>query len=1413
MKTPFTRPADRLPTPRRLLAGATLATLLALPLATSAGVTLTTAQGRGADVGLGNDSQLGPAARDNDGFVNLRRYAGTRMKFPWVRFDKGTNIVGFAGATLSVNVTSQANRSRTVNVYGLRDGDAGEAWGETTITYNTAPGLLPAATAQVDFDTNRLALLGTMTWPNANGVITSAPATLNLTPFLEADTDGLVTFMFLTSTSDSSQSWDIENKERADGVAPPTLTLPNAIEKPDLPALSWAVGNGAWNLSTANWKDGNGNPATYSEVGGLGNEVTFDDSASGVSPITVTLDGSVTPFAMTVSGAKDYTITGAGGITGITRITKGGSGALTLGTANGYLGKLAINGGTVVISSLANLGDFTSPIDFDGGTLRFAPGTADDVSVHPMTLKAGGATFDTAANTVWFNYSVGNNGPGGLTKTGSGALLCATTNTYSGNTLVSVGTLGVGAGVTLPGSPALIVNNGAVLDAGGGLTLSAAASQKLVGAGTVKGAVTVPAGTTVSPATNGVAGTLKFGTALDGGLQLSGGTLVFDVSTAGPRDLIQISGGLGLGSGAMQLLVSGTLANGSYKLIQYDYSLGISLGTIALLGFDQAGQVAFLSDGTAGEINLIVAPLSQNNLVWKGDGLANVWDVGSALNWLNGATPAAFNHGDSVTFNNSGSTSPDVSLTALVFPKEITVDAAADYTVIDGTYAGGGRISGATSLTKRGTGKLTLNTVNNNTGPTTIHAGTLQVGGHIGSGPVTNHGALILNPAEARTIASVVGSGRVEQAGSGAVTVAGLATYSGPTTVAVGSTLQLGGGGNSGAFVSSAVTNDGTLILDNAASFSYANPIRGTGNLTKSGAGTMTWQGGNEASGNVVVTGGKLILAAPNLLPVGAGAGNVGVSGGATNGGTLDLNGHDTPINGLTGAAGTVAGRIVNNAVGATNRLTLGNNDAAGDTAAVIADNDGAGGAIAVTKVGTGTQILRGASTYSGGTEFEAGSLNLRANGAVGTGLLNIRGSRVILANDVTLGNPIHLAVDSELESQGNITIAGPLTGDKTWSLLPAAGNTMSWGGDMTAFSGTFTMPENNLFFRFNGSLGSALATFNLGQGTSTLNNRNGGVTIQLGALLGGPGTFLAGSGSIANPSTYVLGGNGRSTLFEGTVNNGFNGAATSLTKAGAGTLTLSGVLNHIGATTVTGGTLALTGAAELDDSFAIAIQTGGRLDVSGIGGTLTLGTLTNQTLSGAGTLAGALHATANSTVSPGDGVGTLTVTGAAQLDGTVVMELSRFNAPANDQLAAASFTVTGTLRVTNVGPTLVAGDTFQLFSTAVSGFANVELPASDVTGVIPYTWQNNLGVDGTVKLLSGLSVTPTGLSLGMTGNALEIAWPLDHTGWRLEAQTNALAVGLSNNWTTVAGSTTTNRVFLPVAPANGAVFVRLVYP
>lgn len=75
------------------------------------------------------------------------------------------------------------------------------------------------------------------------------------------------------------------------------------------------------------------------------------------------------------------------------------------------------------------------------------------------------------------------------------------------------------------------------------------------------------------------------------------------------------------------------------------------------------------------------------------------------------------------------------------------------------------------------------------------------------------------------------------------------------------------------------------------------------------------------------------------------------------------------------------------------------------------------------------------------------------------------------------------------------------------------------------------------------------------------------------------------------------------------------------------------------------------------------------------------------------------------------------------------------------------------------------------------------------------------------------VSLTPPSLVFQNAGNQLQLSWPSDHTGWRLQIQTNALSSGLGTNWVNVANSDVTNAVTVPVNPTNNSVFLRLIYP
>jgi hypothetical protein len=75
------------------------------------------------------------------------------------------------------------------------------------------------------------------------------------------------------------------------------------------------------------------------------------------------------------------------------------------------------------------------------------------------------------------------------------------------------------------------------------------------------------------------------------------------------------------------------------------------------------------------------------------------------------------------------------------------------------------------------------------------------------------------------------------------------------------------------------------------------------------------------------------------------------------------------------------------------------------------------------------------------------------------------------------------------------------------------------------------------------------------------------------------------------------------------------------------------------------------------------------------------------------------------------------------------------------------------------------------------------------------------------------VDLTPARVVAAVADQQLELSWPADHTGWRLEMQTNAPLTGLGTNWTTWPGSVDTNRVLIPLPSTVPAALFRLAYP
>ena len=414
------------------------------------------------------------------------------------------------------------------------------------------------------------------------------------------------------------------------------------------------------------------------------------------------------------------------------------------------------------------------------------------------------------------------------------------------------------------------------------------------------------------------------------------------------------------------------------------------------------------------------------------------------------------------------------------------------------------------------------------------------------------------------------------------------------------------------------------------------------------------------------------------------------------------------------------------------------------------------------------------------------GQLELTAP-AIGYGPLVLNNSARLIMDNITLTNEVDIQGPSTtllVVSNTQNVISGPVTGGGEWICSSVGTNDLQvFSGSMSGFTGVLELGNSVGVFEFNNNTnnnlctGSSAASFDLGSGSAVLDNYNGeNAVYDLGSLAGGPNTVLTGRSSSSSPvagTTYSIGANGQTATFAGTISNRLD--TVSINKVGSGIWYLNGNNTYTGATTVSGGTLG-----------------------------------------GVGSIASPLTLDASATLEPGTSpatTGVFTISNSATLQGTVVLKLNQAGiATSNDEVAVSgALTVSGPLVVNSIGGTLVNGTTFQLFNQAVSGFSSITLP----TGGGSYAWATNLAVNGSIKLLSGgtVSLAPVRLTTSLSGGVLNISWPADHLGWKLESETNSLSVGINNNWVVVPGSTAVTNVPVNVDPTAPTVFYRLVSP
>lgn len=610
------------------------------------------------------------------------------------------------------------------------------------------------------------------------------------------------------------------------------------------------------------------------------------------------------------------------------------------------------------------------------------------------------------------------------------------------------------------------------------------------------------------------------------------------------------------------------------------------------------------------------------------------WPV--ALNWSNNAVAA-------------GLGTADFSQLALTFQPSVTLDG--NQTIGNLIF---GDLSNANgwSLDAGSGGNLTL----------------------VGSAP----GIAVNN--QTTTISAVLaGTAGFTKTGPGTLSLTGINTYTGPTTISAG-TLSIGdpgqlGGGNYGGVI----TNNGVLDYSSSASQTLAGAVSGSGALTLNGSGTLTLTVANSYSGGSTVNAGTLQLRPSTVQGQGLGTGPVTLnSGGLYFQVKANTSGNYIYTNNLTVNGGTLTSED-----GYTH-LAGGVNFTAGATLVRWWGGASAYKGLSFDGVVSGSSgvVLTMQAGNTGGSE--SAPIGFFNNG-------NTFGGTIV--NNAGVGNGSALVVGGATALQyATIDIEGSSSGkslsNRGLYFYPGVTNPV-----IGALTGTGNIVLQN-------STNSALMTnaFVLAMGNNNADSSYSG--------------GLSGSGSLVKIGTGAQTFTGANT-FTGstTVSNGtllINGSTTaSNILVRGGTLLVNGSTSVSGAVTTTGGLLAGRGTI----GGSVAVNSGGTL---GAGDANGVGTLT---------LNGAL-----TTAAGGTNWLRLSKSGSTLTNDLIVN--------------VAGITYGGALTVTASGDPLAAGDSFKLFSTTGTyggSFAVLNLPA--LSGGL--MWDTSaLGVNGSIAVINASQVS-----------------------------------------------------------------------
>ena len=938
-----------------------------------------------------------------------------------------------------------------------------------------------------------------------------------------------------------------------------------------------------WAL-TGNWSPGTPTFAQYAEFNSTFTNQPFIGENDTVGAIwdtgslgqNVTITGTNSNYTLTITGS----LTAATGPNGMAStailLNDAGNNNLTLNVDN-----LIVQGSPSFV--VDNDGTLTISQQFQSNALTLGNGSANTT---PNATDSFGGTINLA---------------GGVTGTG-------------GITINTLGTIDLGGGIANTGDDQFtegVVNlTGALSGAtrvyvtGGILTISGSGSVSTTGA---NGLFVKSGGNLVETAT-----------ATDG---ITGGT-IFSVEVAATAILPVVNdytGGTTLGYG------TSVLGDGSSIVIGNAGSLGT--GTLAtgggVLSSSSTSALTIANAFTLGTNGGLILGGS-NPLIFTGSGAAATSGYATIID--NDSAPVTFSGGTYLTAANGGGRLVFEGTGNVAFGDAILVNA-----------------SGTNGILMGGTGTVTLTGANTYVGSTEIASGTLKLDYSAPGAPTSNiinsssslqgyGGTLLINGQGSTDSNTQTFASTVAEKGASTITL----NQNGDTTL----TVALG-------TISRTASSGATLNFSNAPSTSgiIATAV-GTGSLTDSsgiiapyvtvGTGASLQYAALNGSNQVVAYTGATAATA-NLANMTSATTNYTTSSGATTtasiaGDTLNYTGSGSTIT-LGSATTLTLNGLMNSGTGALTIASPGTLDIGANTGfttgyyqldvvsnnqnitigSVIANNGSNASTLVYSGIGSspGTLALSGANTFTGGTILNSGILEIENTAALGNsvGTFTINGGTVeangayTVANPVTIGNNFTFAGAGghALNFSGLVSLNADASSIVTLTLGGTSSDTLEFSNVISGAAGSGLIvngTSSSAVLELTG-LNTTLGPISLNGGTVELAN-TAAATAGTNGPLGASGLIFFNGGTLEIGSTNAaaldyssrfagLAGQNFNINIAGTLSETFASAIDSyggnLNKSGTGTLTLSGINEFSGNTTVTAGTLDLKNAQALQYS------------------------------------------------------------------------------------------------------------------------------------------------------------------------------------------------------------------------------------